>query len=264
MSTSFSNQVLAASDLRTEVATALLDFYNFLARLPWLKPSDILEPPAQGWPNITSDNFAPLHKNGTVIELLKRLPYLRMDGPFERNTLAWSTYPCDYRRDYFQKVEPGIDCWEIPDTSERDYDFPEWAVALTYGKVHRQYIMLDTTDGTAMRYQVQTLHDPVFGADDPRAWRNECSNPGSTARLSDILNEWKNDYAQLHLIGQTNGRGPVHADSSGEEYKELHALMLSHGWPDELDRESCRNAMLKRDEERLEQRSSELKNQQLA
>jgi hypothetical protein len=40
--------------------------------------------------------------------------------------------------------------------------------------------------------------------------------------------------------------------------------MLSHGWPDELDRESCRNAMLKRDEERLEQRSSELKNQQLA
>ena len=39
--------------------------------------------------------------------------------------------------------------------------------------------------------------------------------------------------------------------------------MLSHGWPDEFDRESCRNAMLKRDEERLERRSSELKNQQL-
>jgi hypothetical protein len=73
--------------------------------------------------------------------------------------------------------------------------------------------------GTAMRYQVQTLYDPVFGADDPRAWRNECANPGSTARLSDILNEWKNDYAQLHMIGQTNGRGPVYADSSGEEYK---------------------------------------------
>ena len=246
MSTSFSNQVLAASDLQTEVATALLDFYNFLARLPWLEPSDILEPPARGWPNISSDNFAPLHKNDTVIELLKHLPYLRMDGPFERNTLAWSTYPCDYRRDYFQKVEPGINCWEIPDTSERDYDFPEWVVALTYGKVHGQYIMLDTTDGiynqplaeacfpavpsmtdlsfvlqlgTAMRYQVQTLYNPVFGADDPRAWRNECASPGSTARLSDILNEWKNDYAQLHLIGQTNGRGPVHADGSGDEYK---------------------------------------------
>jgi hypothetical protein len=70
-----------------------------------------------------------------------------------------------------------------------------------------------------MSYQVQALHDPVFEADDPRAWRNECANPGSTARLSDILNEWKDDYAQLRLIGQTNGNGPLHAETSGEEYK---------------------------------------------
>jgi hypothetical protein len=147
MSTSFSGQALATSDLQTEVATALRDFYNFLARLPWLEPSDILEPPAQGWPNITSDNFAPLHKNNAVIELLRHLPYLRMDGPFERYTLVWSTYPCDYRRDYFHEVKPGIDCWEIPDTTGRDYHFPEWVVPLTYGKVHGQYIMLDTTDG---------------------------------------------------------------------------------------------------------------------
>jgi hypothetical protein len=88
MSVSFSNQVLAASNFQTEVATTLLDFYNFLALLPWLKPSDILEPPARGWPNISSDNFAPLHKNNTVIKLLKHLPYLRMDGPFKRNILA--------------------------------------------------------------------------------------------------------------------------------------------------------------------------------
>lgn len=73
--------------------------------------------------------------------------------------------------------------------------------------------------GTAMCYQVQTLYDPVFETNDPRAWRNECTNPGSTARLSDILNEWKDDYAQLRLIGQTNGNGLVHAETSGEEYK---------------------------------------------
>ncbi|KAF2022762.1 hypothetical protein EK21DRAFT_82465 [Setomelanomma holmii] len=237
MSTSFSSQALATSDLQTEVATALRDFYSFLARLPWLEPSDVLEPPAQGWPNISSDNFAPLHKNSAVIKLLKHLPYLRMDGPFETCTLVWSTYPCDYRRDYFQKVMPGINCWEIPDTSQRDYSFPDWVVPLTYGKVHGQYVMLDTTD--------------VFEADDPRAWRNECANPGSTARLSDILNEWKDDYAQLRLIGQTNGNGPVHAETSGEEYKELRALMLSHGWPNNFDRETCRNAMLERDQERL-------------
>jgi hypothetical protein len=40
--------------------------------------------------------------------------------------------------------------------------------------------------------------------------------------------------------------------------------MLSHGWPDNFDRESCRNAMLERDEEKSELYSSELKNPQLA
>lgn len=156
MSTPSSSQALAISDLQTELATALQDFYGFLTLLPWLEPSDVLEPPAQGWPNINSDNFAPLHKNSAVIELLKHLPYLRMDGPYEKYALVWSTYPCDYRRDYFQKVKPGIDCWEIPDTSERDFSFPEWVVPLTYGKVNGQYIMLDTTDGIT-NFPNQTL-----------------------------------------------------------------------------------------------------------
>ncbi|KAH7070684.1 hypothetical protein BKA63DRAFT_545167 [Paraphoma chrysanthemicola] len=230
MSTWSPGQALASSDLHSEVATALRDFYSFLARLPWLEPSDILEPPPQGWPSINSDNFAPLHKSSAVIDLLKHIPYLRMDGSFERYTL--------------------IDCWEIPDTSQRENNFPDWVVALTYGKVHGQYIMLDTTDGTALSYSVQALHDPVYEADDPRAWRNECANPGSMARLSDILNEWKHDYEQLNLIGQTNGNGPLHEESSGDAYKKVRALMLAHGWPNTFDRENCRKAMLEQDQER--------------
>lgn len=70
-----------------------------------------------------------------------------------------------------------------------------------------------------MRYEALWLHDPVFEADDPRAWRNQCANPGSSARLRDILNEWKDDYAQLHLIGQINGNEPLHVETSGEKYK---------------------------------------------
>jgi hypothetical protein len=70
-----------------------------------------------------------------------------------------------------------------------------------------------------MSYSVQTVHDPIFEPDDSRAWRNECANPGSNARLSDILNERKEDYAQLHLIGRISGEGPVHAETSGEEYE---------------------------------------------
>lgn len=71
-----------------------------------------------------------------------------------------------------------------------------------------------------MLYQPLTTYDHIFEADDPRAWRNECANPGSTARLSDILNEWKDDYAQLRLIGQTNGRGPLHDETTGKDYED--------------------------------------------
>lgn len=147
MSDPSSSQALDISDLQTEVTAALRDFYDFLTTLPWLQPDDVLEPPEHGWSNINTDNFGPFHKNSAVVELLKHLPYIRMDGPNNEYKLAWSTYPCDYRRNYFQNVSPSIDCWEIPDTTERGFVFPEWVVPLTYGKVHGQYIMLDTTDG---------------------------------------------------------------------------------------------------------------------
>jgi hypothetical protein len=71
-----------------------------------------------------------------------------------------------------------------------------------------------------MCYSVQWLHDPVFEADDPRAWRNQCANPGSTARLSNIIDEWKHDYVHLHLIGQPSRYGLLlHTETSDEKYK---------------------------------------------
>ncbi len=88
-----------------------------------------------------------------VIELLKCLPYIRMDGPNDIYEFAMNTYPCVYRRDYFRKV-PASCAWEIPDTTERENNFPNWVVPLTYGKVVWNTYMLDTTDGK----DTPTLH----------------------------------------------------------------------------------------------------------
>jgi hypothetical protein len=149
MSASTPKQALPITELQTEVATALRNFYKFLGTLPWLDSSEILEPPEQGWPNITSERFAKFHMNDKAVELLKHIPYLRMDGPGQEYNIAFSTWPCDYRRDYFRDTGPsGATCsWELPDTTEAEFTFPEWVVPLTYGKVNGQYIMLDTTDG---------------------------------------------------------------------------------------------------------------------
>jgi hypothetical protein len=147
MSTTPQSELSPILDLRTEVATALRDFYKFLIKLPWFEPDDLLEPPEHGWPNINADNFAEFHMSSTVIKLLRHLPYVRMDDPSKEYKIAWSTYPCDYRRNYFQEVKSNINCWEIPDTAERNFRFPEWVIPLTYGKVNGLYIMLDTSDG---------------------------------------------------------------------------------------------------------------------
>lgn len=135
-----------------KIIAALGDFYTFLAKLPWIEPADVLSPPPGGWPNITRENFACLGKNDEVIELLRHLPYIRMDGKglYERDyALAYSTFPCDYRRSYFQKPNFTEDAqpWEVPETDGGRFSFPPWVVPLTYGKNHGDYLMLDTTDG---------------------------------------------------------------------------------------------------------------------
>jgi hypothetical protein len=132
---------------REEIIATLTDFYEFLSKLPWLESRDILYPPEGGWPNITKENFAFLGKNEEVIALLRHLPYIRMDGK-DQYVLAYSTFPCDYRRDYFQSpaFEKDNTPWEMPETGGR-FEFPSWVVPLTYGKSHGDYLMLDTTDG---------------------------------------------------------------------------------------------------------------------
>jgi hypothetical protein len=71
-----------------------------------------------------------------------------------------------------------------------------------------------------MRYEALTVHDPIFEADDPRAWRNECWNAGSTSRLGDILDELRADYTNLYFIGHPSQYGPLlSTEDSGEDYQ---------------------------------------------
>lgn len=141
---------------RDAIIAAVTDFYQFLARLPYIEPAEVLYPPPSSgsdgslpgsWPHITSETFGALGKSAEVIALLQRLPYIRMDGEQEY-VVAPETFPCDYRRDYFRAPAltaegDGGGPWDVPG----GFEFPSWVVPLTYGKNHGDYLMLDTTDG---------------------------------------------------------------------------------------------------------------------
>jgi hypothetical protein len=67
---------------REATIAAVSDYYNFLTKL-YLKDSQIIYPPAGGWPSITQadpDTLASLGKSAEVLALLAHLPYVRSPG----------------------------------------------------------------------------------------------------------------------------------------------------------------------------------------
>lgn len=64
--------------LHEECVTAVREFYQFLDRM-FVDEASIVNPPAGGWPNVTSANMHGLNKSESVISLLRHLPYIRAD-----------------------------------------------------------------------------------------------------------------------------------------------------------------------------------------
>jgi hypothetical protein len=60
----------------SECIAAITDYYTFLVSM-YLDESSVEWPPEGGWPQITPEAFAGLHKSDRVISLLRQMPYLR-------------------------------------------------------------------------------------------------------------------------------------------------------------------------------------------
>lgn len=61
---------------RDETVAAVLSFYRQIIKLPYLDEAALLIPPANGWDSIDVEAHRARGKNGTVIDLLRHLPYL--------------------------------------------------------------------------------------------------------------------------------------------------------------------------------------------
>jgi len=74
----------------TEIADMFLDFYKFLTTLHF-DPADLKIPPEECWGQLIPDSFVNV-KSQEVVDVLRRLPYLRRDNePF-----YYSSYLIDY------------------------------------------------------------------------------------------------------------------------------------------------------------------------
>ncbi|ORY11049.1 hypothetical protein BCR34DRAFT_565883 [Clohesyomyces aquaticus] len=237
---------------RDEIITSLTEFYEFLSTLPYVEPAAVLTPPSAGWPNITPENFAGLHKNDEVINLLKHLPYI--DLSHHEYIIAPETYPVDYRGELFQRdvtVESVGRSLPLGD----DVAFPEWVINLTYGSRDGTYVMLDTSDGTVTEYNIQYENDdPQYDEDDPRSWRNQCE--GEAMSLTELLDDWRSKYFKLEWMGHSMNGWPTvmwadRGDENYEDVKEMRKIIRKHGWPSSFQREACQRALREWDQSKV-------------
>lgn len=131
---------------REATIVALRDYYQFLIKM-YLPDSAIIEPPAEGWPSITTDTMRPQGKTNEVVELLRHLPYIR-NTAFELQGAAYTQF-ADWQ---FYSTGPvlrnnlGDDIRVVTEGLEYA-NTPAHVVGLTYGGHNNPVFLLDTRLG---------------------------------------------------------------------------------------------------------------------
>jgi hypothetical protein len=131
---------------RKECVAAMRDYYGFLVQM-FMDPAYMIEPPDDGWPEITPEAMAPLNKTDEVTQLLCHLPYIK-DRPY-------SNHP---------KCLPGV--WFI--------DWPYRLNRLQAGDEHPDNLLVSSEgmeeefDGRIPPHCVGLVHGGYFmGSEDP-------------------------------------------------------------------------------------------------
>ncbi|KAK8070261.1 hypothetical protein PG994_006877, partial [Apiospora phragmitis] len=144
---------------RDETISAERDYYTFITKI-YLDESDVLKPPAKGWPHM--DNLRCMGKTDEVIELRRDLPYLR-----NKDISVWDgTTPEAAPRCLPPKASPGSGYglpgvnWghnlrlssEPMELMDED-SIPSSVVGLAYGWRNNPCLLLDTKRGIVHWYQ---------------------------------------------------------------------------------------------------------------
>ncbi|KAK8043402.1 hypothetical protein PG993_005832 [Apiospora rasikravindrae] len=225
---------------RDRATAAVRSFYVFLATLPRLSAEDIVNPPEEGWLDLTDDYLAPLGKSPAVRDLLRHLPYIRSNG--EGNS----------------QVAPMTDAVDYGDSATR-WTFnrglidgnlapcgagqvPPHVAVLTSGARYGSWLLLDTAagkTGTVTDFIQQERPERSEPAQDsPDAWRAYHTRP-----VEEFFEEWKEKYRTLEwaaVVENVDDGVVFRQDASTDEVRQIYR---DHGWPGAFNREDCQEAI---------------------
>ncbi|KAK6069976.1 hypothetical protein SCUP234_10391 [Seiridium cupressi] len=258
---------------RDETVKAVLEFYQEIVRHPYLNDSALVVPPPKGWDGI---NVA--GKNETVLDLLRHLPYIRLEKSIEQPLIHWETIPI---------------CYSGGTNRQEFYTIPPHCIYFAHS-VDREgtSLILDTDKGTITEFShtgenIVIPYEEYEALNEAEKWTAFRSTP-----TTEFFNTWTTMYEKLVWmlvpgpIGQpVTGNFYSRAENRTQEKRlaqqmylepwypqgttardtgesafdnaqgdegarhrkhvaDVYNTYLRHGWPGHFDKEKCRAELL--------------------
>lgn len=252
---------------RQQTIAAVSDFYEFLKTL-YLNDSEVIYPPAEGWPSIANADPTILEffgKSDEVLALIAHLPYIRLRSD-------WDDGPQSIPNCQFADWQYMINTITEPHDHvlrRTEDDFSELALAHVIGLTiggHETIpvIVIDTQLGVVLwegstlpgflRQETNVIpYDYPDSDEDVPEEEAGLRGDAGTWTIPDFFEMLKRQFTELRWI-------PVsHYTLWSEDFKELpggkeegmtsmlQSIYRQHGWPDDLDRyqkEKCLEAVM--------------------
>lgn len=227
---------------------AIRDYYYFLTKM-YLRDSTIIEPPAGGWPTITTTSMQAVGKTETVISLLRHLPYIR-DTNYEDYLSEGAAFTpfVDWKSLSEQLLSGSVSGEECRIVSEKEplYEqVPAHVVGLTTGPPSDHWIfLLDTELGV-----IYWLDCPYEIQDDPCVPREMIWNPDENApeneidwraggacwAVADFFEVLKDQFRRLHFLPMNEFKVKdiytTYNEQEGRMVAMAQKIYRQHGWP---------------------------------
>ncbi|OBT62848.1 hypothetical protein VE03_07597 [Pseudogymnoascus sp. 23342-1-I1] len=250
------------------IVEPIASFYALLSTFPYLRASDILTPPAAGWPQSDVVNFRKLGKTDFVVEVLRHLPYIRSDGNREWRIGYDDTKPLTYAKVPGATGEYGSGACKLAELEDEVDQVVLWdsilephgqrldahVVPLTNGWQYGAWLLLDTEAGTITDFSLlggissgMYFKCPKSDLDAGLLWKHFPSKP-----IKEFFKDWEEKYTSLEWI-------PIQDNSGGEsgnifsqkqlgtaskDLVEIQKIFMNYGWGSTgFRKEECRKAL---------------------
>ncbi|KAM0798074.1 hypothetical protein BDR22DRAFT_964853 [Usnea florida] len=172
---------------RGQVIAAIHDFYSFLTKLPYIEPDALVLPPTDGWSGVNALELRKRGKTEEVIELLRRLPYLRGPAPGRKWMIGPDTIEIAYcdgelYDDFLESIQPvPAHCIWLTKMESRD----------------GTSLLLDTqtgtiTEWTIMEHKVMLDYDEYVKVPTQDRWMAHATMPATA-----FFQLWKRKFEKL-------------------------------------------------------------------